>query len=202
MGIFSKIFGSKKTDQPEAKKNPAVSVHSQQMDYELPANGKGPAEKVPDTMLVRIFADYFSPNRDFYSIPGSDKFNAYFNVVNAARDELFSQPELLMASTKWGSLDLIKLVKDPKPGITNAMICGLIFLMGHYAVIKDAVYCVDFSERIPNCVGLYMLLIAQKQPADRRMQIIDAGDGTDKKPLSDVMESLRVCDPQWDFKIA
>ena len=73
--------------------------------------------------------------------------------------------------------------------------------MGQYSVIKQFVYCVDFSEMIPNCVALYLLLIAQKQPKDKRIQMIDAGDGTNRKPLNDAMDALKVCDPDWKYTI-
>ena len=216
MGFFDKLFGKKenKTDKGNtsaagkaaaAGKTEADAagkiLASQQQSFAALAAGKSPAEKVSEQMLLQIFAEYFAPNKDFYSVPGSDKFNAYFNAVNTARDEMFRQQQLFAEATKWSSQDLAELVNNPKPGITNMMICSLIFLMGNYAVIKDAVYCVDFSERIPNCVALYLLLIAQKQPADKRTQIIDAGDGTDKKPLTDALEGLHVCDPSWNYKV-
>ena len=114
---------------------------------------------------------------------------------------MLKQPKLFTEATKWESSELENLINDPKPGITNMMVCGLIFCMGNYAVIKDALYCVDFSERIPNCVALYLLLIAQKQPKDQRMQLIDAGDRADKEPLRKAMAALKVCDPNWNYNI-
>ena len=152
-------------------------------------------------MLLEIVSTYFAPNKDFYSAPGSDKFTAYFNAINTARAEMFREQQLFTAATTWSSKELADLVNNPRPGITNMMICSLIFLMGRYSVIKQAVYCVDFSERIPNCIALYLLLIAHKQPTDKRIQIIDAGEGTDKKTLNDAMDALKVCDPNWNYKI-
>ena len=206
MSFFSKLFGKKKNDQT-ASPVPAESqaVHAvlsqQKQSYESLVAGKSPAEKVPENTLLEIFAAYFAPNKEFYSTPGSDKFTAYFHAVNTARDEMLNQPQLFTEATKWSPADLAELINNPKPGITNMMICSLIFLMVQYAVIKDAVYCVDFSERIPNCVALYLLLIAQKQPADQRTQVIDAGDGVNKAPLTEAMDALKVCDPQWNYKI-
>ena len=86
-------------------------------------------------------------------------------------------------------------------GLTNMMICGLIFKMGEYAVTKSALYCVDFAEMIPHCIALYILLIAQKQPSDQRKFLIDAGDGVNTAALSEAMDELKVCDPNWTFKI-
>lgn len=80
-------------------------------------------------------------------------------------------------------------------------ICALIFLVGKYSVIKDCVYCVDFADRVPNCIALYLLLIAQKQPQDKRGQILDSGDGCDKRALSEAIELLKVCDPNWSPEI-
>ena len=81
------------------------------------------------------------------------------------------------------------------------IICGMIFRMGEYAVIKDAVYCVDFCEKTPNCTALYLLLTAQKEPEDNRRQIIDAGDRSDKTAFIEAMNSLKVLDPHWTFQI-
>ena len=210
MGLFSKLFNKskkKKEEQtPQAANQPDMEavkkiLSQQKQAFDSLAAGKSPAEKVSEQTLMEIFATYFAPNKDFYSVPDSDKFKAYFNAVNAARDEMFREQGLLKEATKWSSEELADLVKNPKPGITNMMICSLIFLMGQFSVIKQAVYCVDFSEKIPNCVALYLLLIAQKQPKDKRTQIIDAGDGTNRKPLTDAMNALKVCDSNWDYKI-
>lgn len=70
-----------------------------------------------------------------------------------------------------------------------------------YAVIKDNLFCVDFLEQLPNCIALYLLLIAQKEPTDKRVQLLDTGDGVDPKPLKDVIESLQVLDPTWQPKM-
>lgn len=210
MGIFSKLLNKsereKKTATLQDTNQPEIEIAKkillqQKQSFDSLAAAKSPAEKVSEQTLLDIFSTYFAPNIDFYSVPGSDKFTAYFNAINTARDEMFQQQQLFHEATKWSTEELIDLVNNPKPSITNMMICSLIFLMGQYSVIKQAVYCVDFSERIPNCVALYLLLIAQKQPIDKRTQIIDAGDGVDTKPLNDAMDALKVCDPNWDYKI-
>lgn len=64
--------------------------------------------------------------------------------------------------------------------LTNMIVCGLIFRMGDYGVLKSNVLCIDFCEKIPNCMSLYLLLTVQKLPEHQRKQIIDAGDGADK----------------------
>jgi len=210
MGLFSKLFKKSESEKaaqtPQAASQPGAEAVSkilaqQKQSFESLAAGKSHEERVSEQTLMEIFATYFAPNKDFYSVPGSDKFKAYFNAINTARNEMFQEQQLFKEATKWSSQELVDLVNNPKPGITNMMICSLIFLMGQYSVIKQAVYCVDFSERIPNCVALYLLLIAQKQPEDKRTQIIDAGDGVNKKPLNDAMDALKVCDPNWNYKI-
>lgn len=50
-------------------------------------------------------------------------------------------------------------------------------------------------------IALYLLLIAQKQPEGKRKQLLDAGDGCDKRALTAAMQSLKVCDPLWSFEI-
>lgn len=163
------------------------------------AEKENPSLKKED--LLKIFSDYFAPNKDFYSIPGSKKFEAYFGAVNSATDEIFKDTALLKAATGWSPEQITELVNISNTTIKNAYICALIFLVGKYSVIKDAVYCVDFSTRVPNCIALYLLLIAQKQPPNKRKQILDAGDGCDKTALTAAMNSLKVCDPSWSFNI-
>ncbi|MBR6187221.1 MAG: hypothetical protein IKQ41_13300 [Clostridia bacterium] len=202
MGLFDAFFGKKEKRQPNDQANAANNILLQQkLNYNALVMEKDPQERVSEKTLLEIFAAYFAPNKDFYSVPGSEKFNAYFHAVNAARDEMFSQRQLFAQATKWNGERLAQLVNDPKPGVTNMMICGLIFLMGQYAVVKSALYCVDFAEEIPHCIALYLLLIAQKQPQDKRKQGIDAGEGTNKKPLEDAMNALKACDPAWSFSI-
>ena len=208
MSLFGKLFRKK-----EAKKSDTISMETGQNDavrdilsqqkqhFDTLVAGKTPTERISEKTLFELFATYFAPNTEFYSTLGSKKYTAYFTAVNGARDEMLKQPKLFTEATKWESSELENLINDPKPGITNMMVCGLIFCMGNYAVIKDALYCVDFSERIPNCVALYLLLIAQKQPKDQRMQLIDAGDRADKEPLRKAMDALKVCDPNWNYNI-
>lgn len=81
------------------------------------------------------------------------------------------------------------------------LICGQIYCMGKYAVIKDHLFCVDFVEQLPNCIALYLLLIAQKEPTEKRTQILDTGDEADSIQLKTVIESLKVLDPTWQPKI-
>ena len=95
----------------------------------------------------------------------------------------------------------IEHINNPKTVISNMIICGMIFRMGEYAVIKDAVYCVDFCEKTPNCTALYLLLTAQKEPEDNRRQIIDAGDRSDKTAFIEALNSRNVLDPHWTFQI-
>ena len=211
MGLFSKLFGKKEnkqnkqtspTSQPIGQNEAINNILSQQKQhFDSLVAGKTPAERISEKQLFEIFATYFMPNKQFYTGSDRKKYDAYFNAVNSARDEMLKQPGLFEEATKWKSSELADLINDPKPGLTNMMICGLIFCMGNYAVIKDAVYCVDFSELIPNCVALYLLLIAQKEPADKRKQLIDAGDRANKEPLQKALDALKVCDPNWNYMI-
>lgn len=108
---------------------------------------------------------------------------------------------IFKAATKWTPEQLADLLNNPKPGITSSLICGLLFAMGDYAVIYNTVYCVDFCERIPNCIALYLLLTAQKQPSDKRKMAIDAGDRSNSEALRRAMDTLSVCDPAWTYSI-
>jgi len=222
MGFFSKLFGGSKdgktdvkngrTQNQNSKSEPSAQgdvaanaakeyIQRQKNEYDALAAEKKTDSKVSEQELAEIFNAYFAPNTDFFMEPGSAKYKAYFNAVNTARDEMFRHQRLFTEATNWSAQDLAELVNNPVPGLTNMYICGLIFKLGQFAVIKQTVYCVDFSEAIPNCVALYLLLIAQKQPVEKRKQLIDAGDGTNKQPLTDAMEALKVCDPDWDYRI-
>ena len=81
------------------------------------------------------------------------------------------------------------------------LIYGLIFLVGDYAVLQSFVCCVDFCEKIPNCISLYLLLKMQKLPEDRRRLVIDAGDGADTAAFKAAMQSLQTLDPKRTFLI-
>ena len=96
---------------------------------------------------------------------------------------------------------LVEIINTPIPVITNMLICGLIFRTGDYGVLKSSVICVDFCEKIPNCISLYLLLTARKLPEEQRRQIIDAGDGTDKAAFKAAMKSLEILDPNWTYTI-
>lgn len=173
----------------------------QQASFNALANEKNISYPISKQELINVFNTYFAPNKDFYTVPGSDNFNAYFGVVNAARDEMINNQQLFMQATKWSTQELAELLNSNIPGVTNMLVCGLIFKLGEFAVIKDAVYCVDFSEAIPNCVALYLLLIAQKLPSDKRTMVIDAGDGTNKAPLTNAINSLKILDNNWNCNI-
>ena len=208
MSFLSKIFGLKedntkkeipKTDNP---KNDAVKlVTSQGKNVNELAAEKDALPAVTEEELLQYFVEYFAPNNDFYSEPGSKKFNIYFGAVNAAREEMIKHPDLFKMATKWDISRLKEMLKNPKPGITNMLICGLIFRTGDYGVLKSHVLCVDFCDKISNCISLYLLLTARKLPADQRRQVIDAGDSSDKTAFKKAMQSLQVLDPEWTFMI-
>ena len=209
MNIFSKLFGKNKVNVTAAKEpsseDPRKAIadvssilSEQKKRYDEIANGKKRMQPVPDGELMQYFAEYFAPNKEFFSSPGSQKYQAYFDAVNAARLEMLNQPTLYNEATGRTVQELSEMVNNPKPGITNMLVCGMIYCMGKYAVIKDFVYCVDFLPQLPNCIALYLLLIAQKSPSDQRKQILDTGDGVDPAPLKTVIESLKILDPSWD----
>ncbi len=181
--------------------NMGYAFLKQQESFNALANEKSKSEPVSKQELIGVFNTYFAPNKDFYSVPESEKFKAYFGAVNAARYEMINNTRLFTEATKWSVQELEELLNSNIPGITNMLICGLVFKLGEFAVVKDAVYCVDFSEAIPNCVALYLLLIAQKLPADKRTFIIDAGEGSDKTPLINAINSLRILDNNWSCNI-
>ena len=200
MGFFGKLFGKKQNEQ--ATSSAAASLKTLAGDR-LNDLAKEKERDTPLTQeeLLKTFAEYFAPNTGFFSAPGSPQSNAYFSVVNAARDEMVRNKELFERATKWKHEDLVRMLKNPQPAITNMMVCGLIFAMGDYAVIKATCYCVDFCDIIPNCAALYLLLISQKLDADKRKLIIDAGDRSKKVAFRQVMQTLKVCDPTWEYLI-
>lgn len=107
------------------------------------ADAQKPQESLTDETLLKTFAEYFEPNKQFYSVPGSPLLIAYFQAVNAARTEMLQNPLLDQEATKRSQADLLEIINRPM------LVCGLIFHMGQYAAIQDAVLCVDFSEKSP-----------------------------------------------------
>ena len=184
-----------KTNQTSSPLQSAPDSH-----FDALAQEKVPKDKLTESSLVETFVSYFAPNTGFYA-PGSPKAAAYFGAVNAAKIEILNQEMLLSAATKWSKEEYATLLRNPPPGIGNMQICGLIFKMGEFAVVKDMVYCVDFADRIPNCIALYLLLIAQKQPENQRTQILDTGSGTNTTAFSNAVNALRICDSNWKCMI-
>lgn len=155
-----------------------------------------------DGELLMIFEHFFAPNTDFFLHPDSPKYKAYFDTINTAVFETMKNPALYKKATKREPSEFLDMLKNRIPGYTNMIICALIFCMGRYAVTPSStILCVDFSEQIPNCIALYLLLTAQLLIAENRMQLIDAGDDTNKQPLADAMSVLSVCDANWEFMI-
>ena len=204
MGIFDKLFSKKKTtDKVGVDTNNSDSnseavlkiLQEQKQKYQETANGMIRKEPVSDQELMKYFVEYFAPNKEFYSSPGSPKFQAYFNSINKAKLEMLHSPSLYNEATGRRTEDLLAMINNPDTAVTNIFVCGLIFCMGKYAVIKQAVFCVDFLQQLPNCIALYLLLIAQKEPAKNRTQLLDTGDGVDPEPLKAVIDSLHILDP-------
>ena len=206
MGFFGKLFGKKQTSgQTDGRSGSGgdgagfvqKTVAEQEQRYQEIANGMKRSEPVTDAELIHYFAEYFAPNKEFYSSADSPKGKAYFNAINAAKAEMLKQPGLFVPATGRSPMDLLKSLAEPVPGITSMLICGMIFCMGKYAVIKDHLYCVDFAEQMPNCIALYLLLIAQKEPTNNRKQLIDKGAGVNPAALQAAIESLKVLDAAW-----
>lgn len=215
MSIFSKLFAKEDhnsgkpgdhmdqasnttADPSELTASVMMSAKNNLKDL---ATEKDARPAVTQEELLQYFAEYFSPNTEFFSVPGGTKSNAYFHAVNAARDEMIQHPDLFEMATKWKPAQLVEMINNPIPVITNMLICGLIFRTGDYGVLKSSVICVDFCEKIPNCISLYLLLTARKLPEEQRRQIIDAGDGTDKAAFKAAMKSLEILDPNWTYTI-
>ena len=176
-------------------------LQEQKQKYQEAENEMIRKEPVSDQELMQYFAEYFAPNKEFYSSPGSPKFQAYFNAINKAKLEMLNSPSLYNEATGRRTEDLLNMINNPVTVVTNMLVCGLIYCMGKYAVIKRAVFCVDFLQQLPNCIALYLLLIAQKEPTDKRKQLLDTGDGVNPAPLKAVIDSLHILDPEWDPKI-
>ena len=151
--------------------------------------------------LIKIFIEYFSGNMEIFKEPGSPTWNAYFNAINTATVEMLNNPVLYNKATKREHNELVGMNNNRIPGFTNQLICGLIYSVGKYAVVPSNLLCADFADVIPNCIAVYLYLIAQKMPADNRIQAISVGDGVNKQPFVEAMESLRICDPNWQFNI-
>ena len=158
-------------------------------------------EAVSDDEFIKCFKEYFAPNRSFYSTPDSMEYKAYFGAVNAATREMADHPALFNKATGLTRSDLLDTLDNWIPGFTSMKVCGMIFYTGAYAVIIDRIYCVDFSEKVPNCIALYLLLLARLLPEDQREQQLDLGEGTDVGPLKSAISSLQILDPKWKCSI-
>ena len=213
MGFLSKLFKKKENtnNTTEMKQDSQQNIDAVMLAAKIVASAnksldEQAAEKdarpaVTEEELLKYYVEYFAPNKDFYSSPGTEKYQAYFSAVNAARDEMLQNPDLFKMATKWEISTLKQMLDNPKPAITNMIVCGLIFRMGDYGVLKSSVLCIDFCEKIPNCIALYLVLTAQKMPENQRKQVIDAGDGADKTAFKAAMRSLQVLDSKWSFII-
>lgn len=208
---ISMISKSKKEVQQTSKDVPSEenlkavaaalqSIVADKERYEQLANEKEQHNLTKEDLMT-IFAEQFAPNADFYSVPNSEKFVAYFDVINKATPELYKYPSLLVGATGFDTKELEQILYQPEGSTKNMELCALIYLMGKYSVIKDALYCVDFTERVPNCIAIYLLLIAQKMPKEKRVFILDAGDGCDSTALATAIDTLKVCDPSFECKI-
>ena len=193
--------GKKEPSDDKTAAAVASAIQSGQKSLKELAAEKDARPEVTERELVQYYADYFMPNTEFYSTPGSEKFKAYFGAITAARDEMLKNPDIFKLATKWDISRLAEMLRNPKPSVTTILVCGLIFRVGDYGVLKSTVYCVDFCEKIPNCIALYLLLTAQKLPEEKRSQTIDAGDRSDPAAFRAALESLRVLDPKWRFVI-
>lgn len=214
MSILDKLFGKKKAGAnkkthgdelqkaTDAAKLAASAMKAAEKNFNMLAAEKDARVAVKEKELIQCFSEYFAPNKEFFSTPGSENYKIYFSAINSARDEMINNPELFKMATKWDISRLIDMLNNPEPAITNMIVCGLIFHMGSYGVVKSYVYCVDFCENIPNCIALYLLLTARKLPPEKRTQIIDVGEGSDSTAFKTAMESLQVLDPSWRFTIA
>lgn len=199
MSIFSKLIGNRKNSEKNDKdvSRNALNAQVKNIMEERKANAALKSEEE----LMKVYAEYFAPNKDFYSRPGSEVFQAYFGVINTAKNEMLNNPGLYQEATKRNQAELQEMLNKPKPIITNILICALIFTVGEYAVIKDDSYYVSFCDSVPNCVALYLLLTAQKQPKDKRRQSVSAGDGANTQLLQKAVKALTVCDRSWQCKI-
>lgn len=211
MAFLKKLFKSKNNKKVEHKHKPIDwdatrkfalnQLQKEREQFNQLEMQKKPLEPLSDEKLIMTFTEYFSPNKQFFSNPNSPEYNVYFEAINNARTEMLLHPALYKAATGRPHSELFEMLKNPKPGVTSALTCGQIFHMGKFATIQDAVLCVDFSELIPNCIALYLLLIAQRKPQDQRKQLIDAGAGTDKLPLKQAIDQLKILDPFWECRI-
>lgn len=165
------------------------------------SNVENSFHRLTDDELLAIFVEYFAPNTDFYDPANRDKFKAYFGAINDAILEMLNNPQLFRQATKREPAELLSMYNHRVPGLTNSLLCGLIFIMGKFAVVPSAILCVDFVEAIPNCIAIYLLLSAQKLPPENRTAMIDAGDGVDKNPFMKAMNTLSVCDPNWKYNV-
>lgn len=208
-GFFQRLFGKKDKQEAPVQSGPVKQPSDVQkvldaancatsLDLSMKAAEKDAYPKSSEAELLKIFAEYFAPNTSFYSAPGTPAYTAYFGAIQKAKLEIFAHEKLFFKATKYTLQELADILNNPKPMVTNMVLLGLIFRVGWYCVIEDKLTCIDFSEYVPNCIALYLLLTAQKKPADKRTQGIDAGERTDPEPLARALDGLKPCDQNWN----
>ena len=209
-GFFQRLFGGK--EKKEKNQNPApvrntasdekakTLLDQQNLRFDHLSAAKERSAPVTDGDLIQCFVKYFAPNTGFYSDLGSAGSRAYFNAIVNAREEMLRNPELFQRAMGRKHTELLDIINN-KPPMGNTLICGFIYYMGSYATIQDRLLCVDFGDRIPNCIALYLLLTAEQAPSNQRRQLVDAGDRGDKQPLKQAVEALKGLDPAWECKI-
>ena len=199
--VFVKSKAVEAMQSPNVQEALRILTESRKRHEEHVNSVENSATLLSDGELMGVFTEYFLPNKEFYAQPGSPKYKAYFDSLNAATMEMQSHPQLYRQATKREPEELVRMCNNRIPGVTNSLICGLIFCVGKYAVVPSGMLCVDFAEAIPNCIAIYLLLTAQKLPAGERKKLIDAGDGVDKQPLIKAIDRLSVCDPVMEYKV-
>lgn len=75
-----------------------------------------------------------------------------------------------------------------------------IWQFGSYGVVFSAVVCVDFAEKIPYCIAIFLLHTALT--GRMKNQLIDAGDGTDTTQFVEAVNLIYDCCPEWSCMIA
>ncbi|MBQ9227355.1 MAG: hypothetical protein IJ168_00875 [Eubacterium sp.] len=182
MGLFSK----------KKKENPAPVAPAPK-----PAAPAAPVAAPPSgDQLTAVYQQYFT------GLPFTeDSSPAYAALLAAAAAEANANRAIAIPATECDDATLDRLAAKATPE-DAAQQLAVAFKTGEFGlIIEDNVYSVDFIDRVPHCVALATLLLAQKLPAGNRQLVIELEPGTPLGAFGDALNQIQQCDASLHFSI-
>lgn len=181
MGLFSKKKKENTTPVASAPKAEAAAA---------------PAVSTTNHNLTDVYQQYFT-NLPFTP----ETLPAYAALLEAATAEADANRAVTIPATECDNATLDRLAAKATPEDMAQQLAAA-FKTGEFGlIIEDNVYSVDFIDRVPHCVALAILLLAQKLPAGIRQLVIELEPGTPLGTFGDALNQIQLCDPSLRFSI-